>query len=191
MAQINLLKQQKQTTGDAVQKAATAATRILALLLVAVLVYYGYLYYQAKTKTTQVNELTAQIAKDQKELDSIPGKNELYTRQQQLSQLMSIVSNHSYWSSLMPALAKVTLKTAYYSSLKAQSDGTIAVTVTVPTTEDLDKFLQVFDLPEYYNNFYNIKVSSIGKNQVGNSLMTQFNVSMQYNPSLLKYQAKP
>jgi len=47
--------------------------------------------------------------------------------------------------------------------------------------------LQVFDLPDFYSNFYDIHIGSIGKTQVGNQLMTKFDVTMKYNPNLLQY----
>ena len=187
MAQINLLKQQKKNSIDIWQIIASGSVKVLALVLVAVLAYYGYLFYQAHQKSAALVALQQQISAEQRDLSSNPDQNELYTRQQQLQQLMTLVNSHPYWSNLLPALAKATLRSSNYLTLQAMNDGSLTLSVSVPTTEDLDKFLQVFDIPEFNKNFYDVKIGSIGKTQVGNELLTKFDVNMKYNPSLLQY----
>ncbi len=186
MPQINLLKQQKATSGDALQTIVSILVKLLAVVLIGVILYYGYIFYQIRAKNAEISKLNGEIQQVQKDLASIPGKEELYTRQQQLQQLVSLTSGHTYWSSLLPALAKVTLKSAHYVTISARQDGSISMSVTVPSTEELDKFLQIFDLSEFNQNFYNIKIGSLGKNQVDGQVMTQFDVNMQYNRGILQ-----
>lgn len=188
MPQINLLKQQKKTTGDSWQTLTTIMVKCLGFLLLLLILYYGYLLYQMHRGQAKLNNENAKLQEVQKSLSSIEGRDELYTRQQQLEQLMAVVANHAYWTKLLPALAQVTLKSAYYTRLQAQTDGSLTMDVSVPTIDDLDKFLQIFDLSQFNANFYNIRVSSIGKIQVGTQLLTDFHVVMQFNPAILKYQ---
>lgn len=186
MAQINLLKQQKESTSDILQTVTSISVKVLAFALLAVVVYYGYLYFNARAKTKKISDIQATIAAEQKDLGDPAERSKLFTRQQQLQELMKLVSSHPYWSSLLPVLAKSTLNSANYMKIQALTDGTLSLSVTVPSNEDLDKYLQVFDLPQFYNNFYDIRIGSISKTQVGNTLMTQFDVTMKFNTAILQ-----
>src|SRR5579872_5359744 len=108
MPQINLLKQQKRTTDDIWQTVTSVSVKVLVVVLVGVVIYYGYLIYANHNKAGEISTLTVKIQSEQKELASLGGRDELFTRQQQLTQLLSLVSSHPYWSGLLPALAKVT-----------------------------------------------------------------------------------
>jgi len=186
LAQINLLKQQKESTSDILQTVTSISVKVLAFALLAVVVYYGYLYFNARAKTKKISDIQATIAAEQKDLGDPAERSKLFTRQQQLQELMKLVSSHPYWSSLLPVLAKSTLNSANYMKIQALTDGTLSLSVTVPSNEDLDKYLQVFDLPQFYNNFYDIRIGSISKTQVGNTLMTQFDVTMKFNTAILQ-----
>ena len=186
MAQINLLKQQKESTSDILQTVTSISVKVLAFALLAVVMYYGYLYFNARAKTKKISDIQATIAAEQKDLGDPAERSKLFTRQQQLQELMKLVSSHPYWSSLLPVLAKSTLNSANYMKIQALTDGTLSLSVTVPSNEDLDKYLQVFDLPQFYNNFYDIRIGSISKTQVGNTLMTQFDVTMKFNTAILQ-----
>ncbi len=186
MPQINLLQQQKKSPDELWRSVSAWSVKILLMALVLLAAYYIYLIFAANSKNQSITGIEQQLLSQQQDLNQVPGKEELFTRQQQLQQLLALVAGHPYWSNLLPALASATLKTANFISFQAMNDGTITLSVSVPSTQDLDKFLQVFDLPEFNQNFYDIKVGSIGKTQVGNQLLTQFNVNMSYNPNLLK-----
>jgi len=186
LAQINLLKQQKESTSDILQTVTSISVKVLAFALLAVVMYYGYLYFNARAKTKKISDIQATIAAEQKDLGDPAERSKLFTRQQQLQELMKLVSSHPYWSSLLPVLAKSTLNSANYMKIQALTDGTLSLSVTVPSNEDLDKYLQVFDLPQFYNNFYDIRIGSISKTQVGNTLMTQFDVTMKFNTAILQ-----
>lgn len=187
MPQINLLKQQKKNSVDVLQTVASFSVKFLTFILVAVIAYYGYLFYKTHEQDTAMAKLQQDIIAEQKNTVNIDDQNELYTRQQQLQQLLTLVNSHTYWSNLLPSLAEVTLKSSNYLTLQAMNDGTLSLSITVPSTQDLDKFLQIFDLPEFNKNFYDIKVGSIGKTQVGNQLLTKFDVAIKYSPSILQF----
>jgi hypothetical protein len=186
MPQINLLQQQKKSPDELWRTVSAWSVKFFLAVLVLLVAYYVYLIVAVNGKNQGITSLEQQLLAQQQDLSKISGKEELFTRQQQLQQLMTLVAGHPYWSNLLPALASATLKTANFVSFQAMNDGTITLSVSVPSTQDLDEFLQVFDLPEFNQNFYDIKVGSIGKAEVGNQLLTQFNVNMTYNPSLLQ-----
>lgn len=185
MAQINLLKQKQASSSDALQTITSLVVKFLVALLVGLIAYYAFLLYRTSSEAKKAVSLEQQISDKGKQLASRPERNELLTRQQQLKELNTLVSAHPYWSGMLPAMAKVMLTTANVVSFKALQDGTIAMTVTVPNISDVERFLQVFDLPEFNNNFYNIRIGSLGKSQSGDSLLISFDVRMNYNPALL------
>ncbi len=189
MPQINLLQPKKKSPDELWRAVSVWSVRFLIVVLLAVIAYYVVLLLQLHGKNNNIATLQQQILAEQQDLAKITGKDELFTRQQQLQQLMTLVNSHGYWSGLLPALAKATLKSSNFISFQAMNDGTISMSVSVPAIEDLDKFLQVFDLPEFNQNFYDIKISSIGKSVVGTQLLTQFNVNMKYNTAILQPQA--
>ena len=187
MAQINLLKQKKNSS-DFWTLFTGILVKFLGAVVIFLIVYYGYLFYQAKKTNDATAKVQQQLLLDQKEIDAIPNRDELFTRQQQLKTLLGLVANHPYWSGMLPALASTTLTSANYLTFQAQNDGTMILSVTVPSTEDLDKFLQIFNLPQYNQDFYNVQIAALGKFQVGDTLMTRFDIHMQYNPALLQRQ---
>lgn len=185
MAQINLLKQKQASSSDTLQTITGLVVKFLILVLVGLVAYYAFLVFRSSSETKKALSLEEQIAAKGKQLASRPERDELLTRQQQLKELNTLVNAHPYWSGVLPAMAKVMLTTANVVNFKAVQDGTITMGVTVPTITDVEKFLQVFDLPEFNNNFYNIRIGSLGKSQSGDSLLVSFDVRMNYNPALL------
>lgn len=185
MAEINLLKQSAPKT-SLVEYLPSFLTKFFVGVLLALVVYYGWVYVQGRSVAAETEKVQSEIAKEQQAISQKPRRDELITRQGQLSELERILEAHQLWSRLLPELGRVTLKTATYSTIKALSDGTMSVTVTVPSTADLDKFLQVFDDPRLSQNFSNLKVGSVTSVQKGGVLVTSFDVRMKFNPGLLK-----
>jgi len=184
MAQINLLKQ-KQVSFDSLQIVTSLAVKFLFLILVGLVAYYAFLLYRISSETKKFFSIEQQISDKGKQLAARPERNELLTRQQQLKELNTLVGAHPYWSGMLPAMAKVMLKTANVVTFKALKDGTVTMSITVPAITDVEQFLQVFDLPEFNNNFYNIRIGSLGRSQSGDALLISFDVRMNYNPALL------
>ena len=189
MAQINLLKTQKTSSADPWRIVMSIMVKVLGLLLLILVLYYGYLLFQTSKQNKNIVVLQTKIASDRKELAGTADRDQLLTRQQQLLALQNLVKQHPYWSALLPVLQAATLKSSSYTQLQALQDGTLTLSLRVPDTTELDKFLQVFDLPQFYKNFYNVHIGSIGRTQVGNTLMTSVEVRMQYNTDLLQYKA--
>jgi predicted glycoside hydrolase/deacetylase ChbG (UPF0249 family) len=83
-------------------------------------------------------------------------------------------------------LARVTLKSTSYASIQATAEGLLNVSITAPTYEDLDKYLQVFDLPQYNEQFSEVKILSITKTQDENSVQNEMKLQLKFNPAFIR-----
>jgi hypothetical protein len=182
--EINLLKP-KSPREHFLQLSPKILARLLLVLLVAVALYYAWLFFQVKTTAGEVAKIQQANLSSRGEAATTQGRDELLTRLSQLQEADKLISHHLYWSNLLPALARVTLKTASYSNLEAFSDGTVGLTVMVPNLGELDKFLQVFNNPKFNANFYNITIGAFHKIQSGDTAAITFDVKLNFNPALL------
>ncbi len=160
MPEINLLSTTKEQPKFSNAKA-SMSIKILSLLLLLTLAYFAYLWFAARQARADIATLNAKIAQKQSDVFSRKDRAELITRQGQLQNLNGLVKNHLYWSYLLPELARVTLKSSTYSTVTADSSGTLTMNVTAPTYEDLDKYLQIFNLPQFNQQFSDVKVLSL------------------------------
>jgi len=186
VAQINLLKQQDSTSNFG-QFLPGLFVKVLTVAVICLFAYYGWLFLKAKKLVNNISAAEKTISDSKTQAATMPGRDELLTRQAQLKELSGLISKHTYMSQLIPALAKVTLKTAIYTSLKSAGDGNMTLSVALPDMNELDKFLQVFDRPEFSKNFNNLRIGSIHKVQSNGRLYYKFDVIMTYNTSLLNY----
>lgn len=190
MAQINLLKQK--TTNEAFWSILPSImAKLLGVGVVALIGYYIWLFITLGSIGKQiVSEQQAMVAAQQK-ASNVFNRNEVYTRQAQLQQLSGLIGKHFYWSNLFPALAKVTLKNASYGSLTATKEGSLTLSVKVPDLVSVDKFLQVFDQPDFSKNFNNLRLGAFRKLQndpvTGQSSGYQFDVLMNFNPEVIQF----
>lgn len=185
MAQINLLKQRKIGQGLWGFLPVLIA-RILMLIALAVLLFYGWLFLKQQKLTKEINNVQQQIINGQKEAESFKEKDEAFTRQAQLKELEKLIANHTYFSKLLPELAKVTLKEATYTNIKSTIDGEISLSVIVPDLQALDKFIQIFDYPKFYENFGEVRLGAFQKIQQENAVAYKFDVRMKYNTKFIK-----
>lgn len=186
MPQINLLKQTHSTTNYA-DKLPGILVKVFGLILLLVVGYYVSLIMRVSSLSKRADELNRQIATMQQHIAEFTRKPELVTRQGQLKELNALIQNHIYWNSFLPELARVTLVTASYNGLDALSDGTMTLSSSVPTYAELDKYLQVFDRPEFNANFSDLKISGVNQMQDGDSASIAFRLSMKFNTAMLKY----
>lgn len=184
MPEINLLKP-KSFQENFLQLSPKILARFLLVLLVAVVLYYAWLFFQVKTTAGEVVKVQQANLSSRGEAARTKSRDELLTRLSQLQEADKLISRHFYWSNLLPALARVTLKTASYSDLEAFSDGTVGLTVMVPNLGELDKFLQVFNSPKFNANFYNVKIGAFHKIQNGDTTAITFDVKLNFDPALL------
>jgi hypothetical protein len=161
MAQINLLDSQQTTSFKG--SGYKWLSRLMTVFLVVVILGYGYFFIRQRSLQSQINDVRSQTAAAQTEATSNTAREELLTRQGQLVSLNPLIKNHVYWSGLLPELARISLRQSGYTSIEAASNGNLILSVEMPTYTDLDKFLQIFDLPEYNRQFSNVRVLSINK----------------------------
>jgi hypothetical protein len=188
MPQINLLKQAPVNYSQATFKILEG---ILLAVLLGLVAYYGWLYLQSKAVDSKITSTEININQDTQKALATPGREELIVRQEQLKNLATLIASHVYFSQILPKLAQSTLSTASYSDLEIPGDGTLSLVATVPTIEDLDNYLQVFNLPQVYKYFSNVKISSFAKVQNLNSTSIRFQVTMNYDPSIIQYSPSP
>lgn len=187
MPQINLLKQ-KTNSQNFWEFFPSLLVKILVVVGLCVFAYYGWLVFKLHTANSELAKVQAQILSEKAIASGMADRNELLTRQLQLQQLDSLISKHVYWTHILPELARVTLKTAIYSQIQASAAGVITATGKVPTLGDLDKYLQVFNLPEYNANFSGVRLGSYHIVQDLTGTSVGFDIKMQYNTQLLRYQ---
>lgn len=185
MAEINLLDSQTHTNNLKAQ-GSRWLLRIMTIIFVASLLSYALLLFLNWSTGKKITEATDAIVSYQNESKNNKDREELITRQGQLNNINSLLAAHLYWSKLLPELARVTLTSAYYSTMTASADGSLDLTVNTPSYSEAEKYLQVFDLPEYNKEFSNVKVMSMSKSQQGNALATTMRLHLTLNPDFLK-----
>ena len=186
MPDINLLQTQSSDPGEAVNNVARVFARLLLIAVIGVIVAYAVLYFIGWRSQSTLDKTNMQVQSRQAETLGNVGREELVTRQEQLKELETLVDQHVYWSYLMPELARVTLQSAQYTNIEANSDGKLTMTVTLPSYQDIEKYLQIFDLPEFNQQFSNVRIVGIEKTQSEGSLQTQLTVQLMFNPAFIK-----
>lgn len=189
MAEINLLKQSS-AGSDLKKNSSKFLIRGLLIVLVLLVVYYGWLFIESKSIDNKMVAAEAQINTDNQSALGATGRDELLTRQQQLQTLSDLIGPHTYWSQLFKPLADATLKNATYSSLTVGKDNEVVLSVTVPTLEDLDKYMQIFNLSRFDQNFSDVRIGGFSKVQDKNSTSVKFEVQMQFDPKIIQYQTQ-
>lgn len=189
MAEINLLS--NNTPRPSVSKTLSSIfVKTLAVLLLLVLVYFGYIFFALKNTSNASASETEKINQDQQDILSNKNRSELLIRQSQLKEAENLIENHVYWSRFFKDIAQATLKTTSYSDFSSQGDGNITVSLTVPDYKTLDEFLQVFDLPQFNKNFSNVRIISVAKTTQGSVPSLKVKVRFQYNIDVLKGDTK-
>ena len=110
----------------------------------------------------------------------------MITRQGQLQSVNGLIKNHMSWSYLLPELARVTLRSSSYTTISADSTGTLTMSVSAPNYSDLDQYLQVFNLPQFNQQFSDVKVLSVSKAQEGSNLTTQMRIELKFKPDFIR-----
>lgn len=187
MPQINLLKQ-KTVYQNFWEFFPPFLVKFLILVVLILAGFYVWKFVQAKNLDAQIQNEQQSLSDMTKKAGNVPNRDEIYTRQIQLSQFNQLLSKHLYWSNFLPALAKATLKSATYSSISMTKDGSLMLTATVPDLDSVDEYLQVFDQPEIYTNFYNLRMGAFRKVETAGGESYQFDAQLNFNPGLLQYQ---
>lgn len=186
MADINLLQNDTSTTGSIVGRGGFYVSRLLMVVLVAVIAWYGYLLFDGHKTSGSIKDTQAKISQAESEALNNEGRGELLTRQGQVKALDGLIENHLYWSYLLPELARVTLPSTKYTTVEADAAGKLSLSVSLNSYDDFEKFMQVFDLPEYNQQFSNVRVVSINKTQKDDTIETVVRLQLTFNPEFIK-----
>lgn len=187
MADINLLGTDSHNSSSVNNgMLARLLARLMMLLLFLSVAAYAGLYLLNYLSKNNLETTNTKIEQLQTQALASKDRNELVTRQEQLKQLDVLVDKHLYWSSLLPELARVTLKSARYSEITATSDGKLELSVLLPSYGDIEKFMQIFDLPEYNKQFSNVRIVGIDNTQTGTTIETKLRLELTFNPALIK-----
>lgn len=186
MSEINLLKTTTTTETNASSKITQIIIRVMIGLLIIVIGFYVFLLiaqWSVNKKITQANQALQQVQND---VINNKSRAEVIARQGQVKAANDIIANHSYWSRLLPELARVSLSSASYSSIEADEAGKLSLVVKVSSYSDLDKFMQIFDLPEYNKYFSKVRLSSVSKVQEEASIILSAVLELTFDQSFLK-----
>lgn len=186
MADINLLQNNSTEIGSEVDGFARIIAKVLVLVLGLVVVGYGVLFFLNMTMSKSLISVNQEVQSKQVASMTKPGRNEVITRQEQLSNLETLTKGHVFWSYLLPELARVTLHSAKYTSIEAKSDGKLNLSVILPSYAEVEKYIQIFDLPEYNQQFSNVRIVSINKKQTENAITYQLTIQLTFNTEYIK-----
>lgn len=184
MADINLLSTDN-THKFHFTQGAGLVVKVLIGVLVLIILYYGYLRWEINHTKSTTSALEAKTVKLTAEAMGRKDRDEIVTRQGQLQSLDGLIKNHVYWSDFLPELARVSLSSSTYASFLADATGVLDVTVVVPTYADADKYVQVFDLPQFNTQFSDLRILSMSKVQEVNLVATQLKLELKFNPNFI------
>jgi hypothetical protein len=186
MAEINLLGASEKPKGLSLSGLVPIANKGLAVLLLLILAYYGFLIYKGSKIVSDTEAVNVEIGELQNKLLNDPNRNELLTRQSQLKDLQRLAKNHFYWSILLKELPKMNLKTASLLNFTANGQAQASLVVAVPSYADLDKFMQVFDRPEVNKTFTDIKIKSVTKTEQESKLLIKAKIELKHRLDFIK-----
>lgn len=186
MSEINLLGSDSAVNNVSSGMVPKLVARILMIALAVAVLIYIILYIVNYTTNSNLTTAQAQIQAVQSQALGNKERNELVTRQEQLLELDTLIDNHVYWSYLLPEVARVTLKSAKYSEITARSDGKMELSVNLPSYADVEKFMQIFDLPQYNQQFSNVRIVAIDNTQNGSTIETKLRLELTFEPSFIK-----
>ncbi len=189
MADINLLNPENSTSTALRVSTERIFERLMMALVILLIAAYGVFIGLNYLNQKQIDKEEATVKSFQSEISSNSKRQELITRQGQVEEVNKLLAKHMYWSKLLPELSRVTLKSANYSGMQVAGDGSLDLTVTTPSYSDAEKFLQVFDLPEYNKMFSNVKIMSLSRTQKDQQLQTIMRIKLTINPEL--FSSKP
>ncbi len=186
--QINLLKQQSPfaVSGNVL----SIVNKLIIVVILALVGYFGWAYFQVKTVKKQVVSLNSDIANKKIEFNQTSRSDELITRQAQVKEFSNLINSHVYWSQLLPEIAKVTLKQATYLSMQTDSKHVLSMSVQLPNMVELDKFLQVFNSPTLNKYFRDVKIGGVSKVQEDDLSLIKAEITFDFNPEIIKYKER-
>lgn len=185
MAEINLLDSQAHSSVIQAQGKLWLLRVVTGVFVLVILSYLALLVYGFITDKN-ISTAESKVSEYQAQFNNNKQKEEVLTRQGQLKNINQLLAAHKYWSPLLPELARVTLTSAKYTSISTDAKGGLELTVSTPSYAEAEKFLQVFDLPEYNKQFSNVRLLALTKSQEANLLQTTMRLRLTLNPEFFK-----
>ncbi len=186
--QINLLKQQSPfaVSGSVL----SVVNKIIIVLILVLIGYYGWVYFQVKTVKTKITTLHSEIANKKTEFNQTKRSDELIIRQTQIKEFDNLINSHVYWSQLLPEIAKVTLKQATYLSIQTDSKHALSLSVQLANMVELNKFLQAFNSPSLNKYFRDVKIGGVSKVQEDDKNFIKAEITFDFNSKIIEYKDK-
>lgn len=182
MPEINLLSQNQKASTMELGRFSSKLVSLLGFLVIVMVVGWMFLFYQNKATQNEIFNVQDEIKKQSEAIVSNPERTAVIKKQGQLKLYNELLANQQHWSDLLATdLAAVTLKTSSYQSLFGPGDGTLKLSVSVPTYNDFDKYMQVFKLPEVNKVFSDPKVISVSTTQKESNLSINFEILVKYD----------
>ncbi|MEZ4180649.1 MAG: hypothetical protein R3B41_04045 [Candidatus Doudnabacteria bacterium] len=186
MADINLLNSEHSKVEFIASSGSRIVFRLAILLAIAVFAYYGYLFLSSIATRNNLVKAQTKVDDYTEQINQNTSRQELLTRQGQLNSVNLVLSKHLLWSELLPELARVTVRSAKYTNISVDQPGTVQLSIEFPNYAEADKYLQVFNLPQYNKYFSNVRVASMVKSQSESGSYIAMLLDLTYDESLLK-----
>lgn len=186
MAEINLLKTTTATPSDVGSAVTRVANRVMLGILILLVGLYALLFIVQWNNGRKIKIANTALQQVQTSVSNDKARQEVVARQGQVKAATDLIAKHSYWSKLLPELARVSLSSASYSAIKADETGKLTLTVKVSSYSDLDKFMQIFDLPAYNQQFSNVKLVSVSKIQQESTIVLSALLELTFDPAYIK-----
>lgn len=188
MPSINLLGQNDQGKQQFAIKSGfgRAMSSLGAILLLFSVFAYGFLAFDESRRGSEIDSIRAEIQSIEAQVTSSTELREILVRQGQVKGFQKVATDYSYWSRLLPELARVTLKTGGYASVNVDSDYQLRLGLVLPDFADFDKYLQVFDNPQFNKNLYNVRVVAASKYQSDQTKGVKVELEISVKPDLLR-----
>lgn len=123
------------------------------LVLVAVLGWTGWLYYQSQSLTDQVGSLQLEISETQSELDQLKEQSldAVIVAQQTIDE---IGASSIVWSEVLTHLQQITPVDIFYRSYSASADGRMTVSVIADSYDSAAALLSIFESDERFSEAF-------------------------------------
>lgn len=186
MAEINLLNSERESHHSITASSKKWLLRLVTVIFVLAIAFYGYLFFNSWRTEKSIAKATKSVQEFQNTINNNSKRQELITRQGQLNAVNDLLDKHLSWSVILPELSRVTIRSAKYSNMDFSEGGSLELTVTLPSYAEADKYLQVFNLPQFNRQFSNVTVMSLTRGQDENLTETVLRLQLEYNIDFLK-----
>lgn len=164
--------------------------RLLAITFISfsmvIVIFYAFLFYQAKKLETKRNENYAQITSLERKIVDYKKLNDDITRLgNQIKTTHKLISLHIYWTNFFQLLEKYTIEGVYYLGLKAGTNGAMTLEASVSDYDTLAKQIKILQQEEAKEFVTYVDVPGATFNEKTKKI--DFSMHIILNPSLFLY----